>query len=111
MARTKVARQARRAEVRRRDRQGQEVLAAAVGSAASPEPGPCRLAAGRDLLEQFQRRLTAEERLLSDRRVEGRSWSEIADELGGSADALRKRFARALDRVGVELGLDDPDDE
>ena len=111
MARTKVARRARRAEVRRRDRQGQEVHAAAMGSAASPGPGPCRLAAGRDLLEQFQRRLTAEKRLLSDRRVDGRSWSEIADELGGSPDALRKRWARALDRVSIELGLDEPDDE
>ena len=33
--------------------------------------------------------------------------AEIAAERGGSAEALRKQLARALDRVAAELGLDE----
>jgi RNA polymerase sigma-70 factor (ECF subfamily) len=76
----------------------------------APGPDPSQLVAGSDLLEQFRRRLKADERTLSDRRADGRSWSEIAAELGGTPEALRKKLGRALDRVAGELGLDDPDD-
>ena len=41
----------------------------------------------------------------------GREWPEIATELGGNADALRKKFTRAINRVTRELGLDEPGDE
>jgi DNA-directed RNA polymerase specialized sigma24 family protein len=108
MARSKVATRARRAEVTRRDRQGQGMLAQAVRAVVDPGPEPSRLVAGRDLLEQFQRRLEPDERALSDRRAEGWTWPEIAAELGGTPEALRKKLARALDRVAWELGLDDP---
>jgi RNA polymerase sigma-70 factor (ECF subfamily) len=110
MAQTKVATRARRAEVCRRDRRGQEIYAAQARAIVAPGPDPSRLVAGADLLEQFRHRLRADERTVSDRRVEGRSWSEIAAELGGTPDGLRKKLARALDRVAGELGLDDPDD-
>jgi RNA polymerase sigma factor (sigma-70 family) len=110
MARCKVATRARRADVVRRDRQAQGAITMAVAGIIDPCPAPIRLVAGRDLLEQFHRRLTAEERALSDRRAEGRSWPEIARELGGTAEALRKKLARALDRIACELRLDDPDD-
>jgi RNA polymerase sigma factor (sigma-70 family) len=110
MARSKVATRARRAEVGRRDGRGQEAYAAAIGSIVAPDPDPGRVVIERDLLEQFRRRLSAEERALSDRRASGFGWPEIADELGGSPEALRKKFARALDRIARELGLDDPDD-
>jgi RNA polymerase sigma factor (sigma-70 family) len=107
MARTKVATRARRAEVTRRERLGQGSLALAVRAVAGPGPDPSELVAGQDLLEQFLVRLTADERVLSERRADGRSWSEIATELGGTPDSLRKRLARALDRVASALGLDD----
>jgi RNA polymerase sigma factor (sigma-70 family) len=110
MARSKVATRARRAEVTRRDRQGQHAHVEALGAVVDPGPEPSRLVAGRDLLEQFHLRLKPDELALSDRRAEGRSWPEIAAELGGTAEALRKKLARALDRVACELGLDDTDD-
>jgi DNA-directed RNA polymerase specialized sigma24 family protein len=105
-----VATRARRADVIRRDRQGQEVLPHVLEGLTDPAPDPSRVIAGRDLLEQFRLRLEADERALSDRRAEGRSWAEIATELGGTPDALRKKLARALDRVAYQLGLDEPED-
>jgi RNA polymerase sigma-70 factor (ECF subfamily) len=50
--------------------------------------------------------LTAEERYLVDQRTQGREWAQIAADLGASPEALRKKHARALDRVAQELGLD-----
>ena len=42
---------------------------------------------------------------LAERRVLGRTWEEIAQELGGTPEGRRKQLARALDRVMRELGL------
>jgi RNA polymerase sigma-70 factor (ECF subfamily) len=110
MARSKVATRARRAEVIRRDRQGQQVVSHVLNGLTDPAPDPGRVIAARDLLEQFRRRLEVDERLLADRRGEGRSWAEISIELGSTPDALRKKLARALDRVACDLGLDDLED-
>ena len=52
-------------------------------------------------------RLSADERRLADFRGQGRSWGEIADQLGENADALRFRLTRALDRVAQDLCLAD----
>jgi RNA polymerase sigma factor (sigma-70 family) len=110
MARAKVATRARRAEVTRRDHRGQGAVALAVRATAVSGPDPSKLVAGRDLLEQFLLRLTIDERQLSARRADGRSWAEIAAELGGTPESQRKRLARALDRVAGALGLDDQTD-
>jgi RNA polymerase sigma factor (sigma-70 family) len=108
MARSKVATRARRAEVTRRDRQGQGMVAQAMRAVVDPAPEPGRLVMGRDLLEQFHRRLEPDERALSDRRAKGCTWTEIAADVGSTPEALRKKLARALNRVACELGLDDP---
>jgi RNA polymerase sigma-70 factor (ECF subfamily) len=107
MARNKVASQARKAQVTRREIRGLEGCAGEGRLRVAAEPDPSRVVAGRDLLEQFQCRMTQEERRLSELRGYGCEWSEIADELGGSPAALRKRLSRALDRIAHELGLDD----
>src|SRR5947209_8597931 len=59
---------------------------------------------------EVRERLSEDERRLSDLRVEGHTWSEIAAEVGGKPDSLRFRLTRALNRVAREVGLDDPDD-
>jgi DNA-directed RNA polymerase specialized sigma24 family protein len=90
MARNKVAHQARRQRARRRD-----VAPGPDGwDFTDPDPGPSRVVAGRELLDEFRARLTVEERRLADLRAEGREWAEIAAELGGTAGARRKQFAR-----------------
>jgi RNA polymerase sigma factor (sigma-70 family) len=106
MARNKLAGQARRSYVTRRH----------VGDEASPEsrlldpgPGPNQLATWRDLLGAVRGKLSDEERRLADLRACSRGWEQIAAEVGGSPDALRKKLSRALDRVARQLGLDDFD--
>jgi RNA polymerase sigma factor (sigma-70 family) len=106
MARNKVAQQARRQQAQRRDNRREVSLDEHVLAVASAEPSPSRLAIGRELLDAFRGRLTDEERRLADLRSQGCEWVEIARELGGSPQALRKRLSRAVDRVARELRLD-----
>ena len=72
----------------------------------SPESTPSRQVAARELLAEALRRLSPDERQLLDWREQGRPWADIAGDLGGSPEALRKRLQRALDRVADELGLE-----
>jgi RNA polymerase sigma-70 factor (ECF subfamily) len=107
MARNKLGDKARRQQALRRDRGRLEVHPDAVlNSLAAREPGPDRMAAGRDLLAEVRRLLTDEERYLADQRALGCEWSEIAAQLGVLPDGLRKKLSRALDRVGARLGLE-----
>lgn len=75
---------------------------------AADQPTPSRIVGGHDLLAEMYRRLTAEERSLADLRRAGREWDEIGREVGASPDSLRKKLARAYDRVIRELQLDEP---
>src|SRR5262245_26679594 len=59
----------------------------------------------KELLSEMRRRLTPEERQLSELRTAGNDWATIAAQHGGSPDALRKKLERAMDRVSEELGL------
>jgi RNA polymerase sigma-70 factor (ECF subfamily) len=74
---------------------------------AAPSPTPSRQLAARELLQEVRNRLSEEERRLLDLRQQGREWTEVAAELGGSPETLRKQFSRALDRVARELDLDE----
>ncbi len=74
---------------------------------ASPDPGPVQQAALRDLVEEVRRRLSPGERRVLELRQQGLEWAEVAAQVGGSAEALRKRFARAVDLVAQELKLDE----
>jgi RNA polymerase sigma factor (sigma-70 family) len=59
-----------------------------------------------ELLVEFRKRLTDEERRLAEQRAAGHGWAQIAAECGGNPEALRKQLARGIERVGQELGLD-----
>jgi RNA polymerase sigma factor (sigma-70 family) len=108
MARNRLTDWARRQNAERRDQcrelsidantlRGQEPCAA--------DPTPSQVVAGKELLEQVRVRMSDEERSIAERRVAGSDWAEIAAELGGTPEGLRKRLARAFDRVATELGL------
>jgi RNA polymerase sigma-70 factor (ECF subfamily) len=58
-----------------------------------------------ELLSEMRKRLSPEERQLSEMRTAGEDWATIAEKLGGSPEALRKKLERAMDRVTKELGL------
>jgi RNA polymerase sigma-70 factor (ECF subfamily) len=107
MARHKLADQVdrERAECRdnRRVEEGGAETREVVGGASSPS----RQVAARDLLEAVQRRLSPEERQLVELRNQGLDWAAVAVRVGGTPEGLRKRLARATDRVARELGLDE----
>src|SRR5262249_21785620 len=110
MARNKLAFHSRQQHRQRRDSRrqvhdGQEVL-----EDLPDGPSPLSLVAGQELLQEVRGRLTEEERQLADLHGEGRTWPEIAELLGGQAQARRRQLSRALDRVSRELGLDEVSD-
>jgi RNA polymerase sigma-70 factor (ECF subfamily) len=108
MARNKLTNYALRQRAARRDhRRVEPGDAGARDELAAPGPGPSQVATHRELLEEVYRHLSDDERRIADRRVLGHSWAEIATEVGGSRDALRLRFSRALVRVAGDLGLEE----
>jgi RNA polymerase sigma factor (sigma-70 family) len=111
MARNKVADQLRREQAHCRDARRIEPGDICDREVLAHDPSPSRHAIARDLLDEVRRRMTVEERHLADQRGLGKEWSEIAAEVGGQPDALRKKLDRAVNRISRELGLDEPDHE
>jgi len=107
MARNKLISQARKAHAQRRDSRRLTSGDQDETRFVSARQSPSNQVAVRDLLQEVQRRLSREEWRILELKNEGRDWASIASELGGSAEALRRRLSRALDRVAEQLGLDD----
>jgi RNA polymerase sigma-70 factor (ECF subfamily) len=76
-----------------------------VESLADATDPPSEIAAGRELLQEFLRHLSADERRLADLRAAGLSWDEVAAQVGSTNDAVRKQLERAIRRVERRLGL------
>jgi RNA polymerase sigma-70 factor (ECF subfamily) len=106
MARKKLAMQARKQRAQRRDHRRRAEIADA-GELPAPATTPSQQVAARELLALVHERLTPEERQLVEWRNQGLEWNAIAQRLGGSAEALRKKLARALDQIAGDLGLDE----
>jgi RNA polymerase sigma-70 factor (ECF subfamily) len=107
MARNKLVSQSRRHYAQRRNPGGGRLVESPEGHLVAGGGGPSMEVAARDLLHEVHRRLSSEERKILDLRNQGSDWSLIALEVGGSAEALRKRLSRALDRVAEQLKLDE----
>ena len=111
IARNKLASAARKQNRQRRDhRRAAAGGGAGLSAVASPDPSPSREVAGKELLGRFRAALSDEERQLVDLRAEGLAWADVADKLGGTAQARRMQLARAVERVTRALGLDGGDD-
>jgi len=106
MTRNKLAYQVRKQWAKSRDCRRVANVPVQEVEAETGAPGPGQVAAGRETLEQFRGRLSAEERRLADLRAQGLAWAEIAQRLGGTPQARRMQLARAADRVARELGLE-----
>jgi len=109
ITRNKARHQARMQRAQRRDYRRHVAVDEAVEVTAAA-PSPSRVLEGRELLDEFRRRLTAEERLLADLRAQGWDWAAIADRLGSSPRARCKQLARAVDRVTREMGIEEGHD-
>jgi RNA polymerase sigma-70 factor (ECF subfamily) len=90
-------------------RDHRRVEAAPAENAAVEDVTPSRIASGKELVAELRRRLGQQELYLYEQRNQEppRPWEELADELGETAEALRKRYTRAIKRVAGELGLED----
>jgi RNA polymerase sigma factor (sigma-70 family) len=110
IARNKLSNQANRLRSQKRDVRRDSAGADAMPQVPDSASDPGEQASARELLDKVRDRLSADERYLAEQRGLGRGWQELADELGATDVALRKKLTRALDRVMTELGLGDDGD-
>ncbi len=107
ITRNKLTNQAHRLRAQRRDIRREAAMTDQAAYLLDQACDPSEQASAREILEKVRNRLDDSERYLAEQRSLGRSWKELADELGGTDVALRKKLSRALDRVMAELGLDE----
>jgi RNA polymerase sigma factor (sigma-70 family) len=106
MAHNKLAMRARheyrqRRDVRRNVQFGDDRPEPAAGTAE-----PSQQVLGRDLVNRAFGLMDAQVREMAMCRTKGMEWSEIAAQLGGTADARRKQFQRAVDRIAQTLHVE-----
>lgn len=107
IARNKLANQVSRLNAKKRDVRRESDPEDGLGLALDRASDPAEQASAREILEKVRDRLDGDERYLAEQRSLGRGWKEIAEEVGGTDVALRKKLTRALNRVMAELGLDE----
>lgn len=59
-----------------------------------------------DVIKVVMQRLTPEEKILLSLRQEGLAWDAIAERVSESPVLIRKRLSKALNRVAVELNIE-----
>jgi DNA-directed RNA polymerase specialized sigma24 family protein len=106
MARNKLASQARHSYVARRDPESLSSGLTGGEHLSDTGPSPSQAVDADDLCAAVLGVLSAEERQLADRRAHSEEWADIAADLGGSPENLRKKLARALSRAARQLGVD-----
>ena len=111
IARNKLANQVSRLQADKRDYRRDISLEDRHDEVPRPASDPGEQASNKELLLKIRERLNADEVVLAEMRAQGKGWKEIAVELGAGEEGLRKKLSRGLDRVMVELGVDDPSDE
>lgn len=106
MAQNKLAMHSRSHHQQRRD--VRRVTSINDFETAPPDnsPGPDRQVVGRELLERAYELMEPDVRQMADCRIQGANWATISDQMGGTADARRKQFLRAMDRIAQSLEID-----
>jgi RNA polymerase sigma-70 factor (ECF subfamily) len=105
MARNKLWDEVRRQTAGRRDHRRVRVAQSAdrLTELATLDPSPSSQVAWSELYEQALSLLTADERLLLEERLAGRSWSAIAADRGAAIETIRQRLNRGVQRVRRQL--------
>jgi len=106
MARNRLAERVRFHQRHRRDVRRVEVNDADERTIPSEAETPSEVISRRELLAILRGRLSAEEQEVVDLRSQGHDWATVARQLGGTPEGRRKQLARAVARVGRDLGLD-----
>jgi len=104
MARNKIRDELRK--LRARHRAGRRIEHTNLADAVvSNDFSPIKIVANQELLQVIYMRLDDDTRQLAEERYMGTKWSAIARTEGKSSEAIRKKLARAMERVRVELDL------
>jgi RNA polymerase sigma-70 factor (ECF subfamily) len=106
MARNKMATSARKLFSQKREGNRQEVGDAMLEQIADDRDTPSKVVGMLEMVAEAKKRLSPEERLLVEFRNQGKSWEDIANEIGGTAQGRRMQLARALERVTESLGIE-----
>lgn len=107
MTRNKVATLVRRQRRQKRDHhraEGDQV--AHLAKVPAREPTPSAIAIGAELVERARELLGQEERAIAALRETNHSWQQVADRCGGTPQARRVQFMRAMRRVTQQLGIE-----
>lgn len=105
MARHKLVDQARKQQTERRGGKRSSSGSLLIEDIAGAVDTPSQIVSEKELIEAMRTNLADDERYLADQRALGRDWSEIAKEVGSTPESLRKKLARAIERVSRQLGL------
>ncbi len=111
ITRNKLTNQVQHLRAQRRDLRRDASLADDAIALIDRASDPSQQASAREMLERIRAGLDRPERYLAEQRALGRSWKDLAEELGSTDVALRKKLTRALNRVMKELGVDDAAEE
>lgn len=103
MTRNKINDHVRHHKAAKRDMRRLQAGVDAIESAYDKAPTPEDALVTQETLEAVRAELTAEEFALVNARMHGQAWSEIAIDLGVSAEAARKRFARIIESVAQRI--------
>ena len=106
MAQNKLAMQARRKSRERRSLNRAATLETVVRHLPDRLAPPPQLVADRELVDRAYRLMDPQVRQMASFRASGAEWSEIAARIGGTAEARRKQFRRAIDDIAQTLQVD-----
>jgi RNA polymerase sigma-70 factor (ECF subfamily) len=78
-----------------------------IKTVPGPDPTPSHILGTRELLARVRHRLPPEDLYIAEERAAGREWADLAEEMGTTPEALRKRLSRALNLLSRQLEDDD----
>jgi RNA polymerase sigma factor (sigma-70 family) len=107
MANNKLLDHYRKIASRRHGGAALDATGQAVEWVADEAASPAKELEGRELVDLVRGRLSADEQALLDQWMQGDDWPAIASRAGASAEAVRKRFTRAVNRAASELGWEE----
>ena len=109
MTRNKINDHVRYHKAAKRDMRRVQAGVAAIESAYDKAQTPDEALVTKETLEAVRDEMTDEELALVNARLDGQAWSEVANELGVSPEAARKRFARIIESVAQRVeNFEDP---
>ena len=106
MARNKLAMHARGHYQHCRDLRRVIPLTDGMNGLPTMSARPDQQVADRELLNQAFKLMNPQVRQIATSRANGSQWSDIADELGGTAESRRKQFGREMDQIAHSLQID-----